>query len=170
MTRPLDSNDGGLFLHDPLAMALAVDATLVRTRPLPVRVETKGEHTRGMSVSDRRRSAGARPGDGNAAAGDSSLVDVAFEVDAARVLGLVAERVLGAARPAERPADVVVVGSANTDLTVTAHALPRPGETVTEAVHAAALAVTRSGAQSGIPRRSELARTSPARVRALQPR
>ena len=156
MTRPLDSNDGGLLLHDPLAMALAVDATLVRTRPLPVRVETKGEHTRGMSVSDRRRSAGARPGDGNAAAGDPSLVDVAFEVDAARVLGLVAERVLGAARPAERPADVVVVGSANTDLTVTAHALPRPGETVTEgALHTGfggkganqAVAARRAGAE-----------------------
>ena len=38
----------------------------------------------------------------------------------------------GAARPTERFADVVVVGSANTDLTVTARALPRPGETVTE--------------------------------------
>ena len=156
MTRPLDSNDGGLLLHDPLAMALAVDATLVRTRPLPVRIETKGEHTRGMSVSDRRRTAGARPADGNAAAGDSSLVDVAFEVDAARVLGLVAERVLGAARPAERPADVVVVGSANTDLTVTARALPRPGETVTEgALHTGfggkganqAVAARRAGAE-----------------------
>ena len=156
MTRPLDSNDGGLFLHDPLAMSLAVDATLVRTRPLPVRVETKGEHTRGMSVSDRRRTAGARPADGNAAADDSPLVDVAFEVDAARVLGLVAERVLGAARPAERPADVVVVGSANTDLTVTAHALPRPGETVTEgALHTGfggkganqAVAARRAGAE-----------------------
>ena len=156
MTRPLDSNDGGLLLHDPLAMALAVDATLVRTRPLPVRIETKGEHTRGMSVSDRRRTAGARPADRNAAAGDSSLVDVAFEVDAARVLGLVAERVLGAARPAERPADVVVVGSANTDLTVTARALPRPGETVTEgALHTGfggkganqAVAARRAGAE-----------------------
>lgn len=130
LTRPLESTDGGLLLHDPLAMALAVDATLVRTHPLPVRVETKGVHTRGMSIADRRPTRSAQQTDD--AAGDAPLVDVAFEVDAARVLGLVAERVLGAARPAERPADVVVVGSANTDLTVTARALPRPGETVTE--------------------------------------
>ena len=156
MARPVDSNDGELLLHDPLAMALAVDSTLVRTRALPVRVETKGEHTRGMSVADRRRSEGAR-GDGDADAhGDEPLVDVAFEVDTARVLGLVAERVLGAARPEERPADVVVVGSANTDLTVTARSLPRPGETVTEgALHTGfggkganqAVAARRAGAE-----------------------
>ena len=132
LTRPLESTDGGLLLHDPLAMALAVDTTLVRTRRLPVRVETKGIHTRGMSIADRRPTRGKRPADGGAAEDDAPLVDVAFEVDAARVLGLVAERVLGAARPTERFADVVVVGSANTDLTVTARALPRPGETVTE--------------------------------------
>ena len=132
LTRPLESTDGGLLLHDPLAMALAVDATLVRTRRLPVRVETKGIHTRGMSIADRRPTREKRPADGDAAEDDAPLVDVAFEVDAARVLGLVAERVLGAARPTERFADVVVVGSANTDLTVTARALPRPGETVTE--------------------------------------
>ena len=130
--RPVDSNDGGRPLHDPLAMALAVDATLVRTRALPVRVETKGEHTRGMSIADRRQAGGAHRAGATDAEDDASLVEVAFEVDTARVLGLVAERVLGAARPDERPADVVVVGSANTDLTVTAPALPRPGETVTE--------------------------------------
>ena len=156
MMRPVDSNDGGLFLHDPLAVALAVDATLVRTRALPVRVETKGEHTRGMSIADRRQTPGA-PRTGAPDAGDGApLVDVAFEVDTARVLGLVAERVLGAARPEERPADVVVVGSANTDLTVTARSLPRPGETVTEgALHTGfggkganqAVAARRAGAE-----------------------
>ena len=132
ISRPLDASDGGMFLHDPLAVAVAVDTTLVRTRPLSIRVETKGEHTRGMAVADRRPKRGAGLRDGNATAGESSLVDVAFDVDTARVLGLIAERVLGAARPEERPADVVVVGSANTDLTVKARALPRPGETVTE--------------------------------------
>ena len=156
MTRPLDSNDDGLFLHDPLAMALAVDSTLVRTRPLPVRVETKGVHTRGMSIADRRPARDVRPAEGDTPEDDRRLVDVAFEVDAPRVLGLVAERVLGAARPAERPADVVVVGSANTDLTVTARALPRPGETVTEgALHTGfggkganqAVAARRAGAE-----------------------
>ena len=44
------------------------------------------------------------------------------------------------------------------------------GASVTEAVHAAALAVTRRGAQSGIPRRSEVARTVPASARAPQSR
>ena len=132
MTRPVDTNDGGQFLHDALAMALAVDSTLARTRALPVRIETKGELTRGMSVADRRQARGARRAGATDAEDDATLVEVAFEVDTARVLGLVAERVLGAARPDERPADVVVVGSANTDLTVTAPALPRPGETVTE--------------------------------------
>ena len=156
MTRPLDSNDDGLFLHDPLAMAIAIDSTLVRTRPLPVRVETKGVHTRGMSIADRRPARDVRLAEGDTPEDDRRLVDVAFEVDAARVLGLVAERVLGAARPAERPADVVVVGSANTDLTVTARALPRPGETVTEgALHTGfggkganqAVAARRAGAE-----------------------
>ena len=154
--RPVDSNDGGLFLNDPLAMAIAVDTTLVRTRALPVRVETKGEHTRGMSIADRRRNRGTPRTGAADAADDVPLVDVAFEVDTARVLGLVAERVLGAARPEERPADVVVVGSANTDLTVTAQSLPRPGETVTEgALHTGfggkganqAVAARRAGAE-----------------------
>ncbi len=167
LVRPVDANGGGLFLNDPLAMALAVDATLVRTRALPVRVETRGEHTRGMSIADRRRNRGT-PRTGTAdAADDAPLdeapradvafeVDVALEVDVERVLGLVAERVLGAARPEERPADVVVVGSANTDLTVTARSLPRPGETVTEgALHTGfggkganqAVAARRAGAE-----------------------
>ena len=156
VARPLGSSDDGLLLHDPLAMALAVDETLVRTRPLLVRVETKGLHTRGMSIADRRPVRTVQPDEGNTVGDERPLVDVAVEVDAARVLGLVAERVLGAARVAERPADVVVVGSANTDLTVTARALPRPGETVTEgALHTGfggkganqAVAARRAGAE-----------------------
>ena len=134
-TRAWSSSEDGMPLHDPLATALAIDPGLVRTRPLPVRVETAGLHTRGMSVADRRpyRGAPRRPVSG-ATRGDAPVVNVAFEVDASRVLDLVVERVLGAAHPAERRADVVVVGSANTDLTVTARTLPRPGETVTEGV------------------------------------
>ena len=134
-TRAWASSEAGMPLHDPLATALAIDPGLVRTRALPVRVETRGVHTRGMSIADRRphRGAGRRTGK-DAAGGDVPLVDVAFEVDAGRVLGLVAERVLGAGRPGEARADVVVVGSANTDLTVAARSLPRPGETVTEGV------------------------------------
>ena len=135
ITRPLASSGSRMPLHDPLAMALAIDPGLARTRPLHVRVETRGVHTRGMSIADRRprRAARRRTGE-DAAGGDAPLVDVAFEIDAGRVLDLVAERALGAGPPAERRADVVVMGSANTDLTVTAGRLPRPGETVTEGV------------------------------------
>ena len=249
-TRTWASSEAGMPLHDPLATALAIDPGLVRTRPLPVRVETRGVLTRGMSIADRRarRQAAGSPSGGPAAgtagdatrgttgdairsaargtAGDTAsgttedvagettevptggmtghtgesaaedatrtvargaagdtmdaaagavageivetstggmstgpidgltgnadesaagdrprLVDVAFEVDAGRVLALVAERVFGAGprvrgrhgaeRSAESGADVVVIGSANTDLTITLPALPRPGETVT---------------------------------------
>ena len=133
-TRPLASRDLGMPLHDPLAMALAIDPGLVRTRPLPVRVETGGVHTRGMSIADRRPVRSVRRTGEDAARSDPPLVDVAFDVDAGRVLELLAERVLSADRPTGRHADVVVVGSANTDLTVTARTLPKPGETVTEGV------------------------------------
>ena len=134
-TRSLASSGSGMPLHDPLAMALAIDSGLARTRALRMRVETRGVHTRGMSIADRRshRTPRRRAGE-NAAGGDVPLVDVAFEINSHRVLDLVSERVLGAGPPAERHADVIVVGSANTDLTVTARTLPRPGETVTEGV------------------------------------
>ena len=130
-TRAWSSSEAGMPLHDPLATALAIDPALARTRPLPMRVETKGVHTRGMSVADRRphRAAPRRSG-GGAGEADAPMVDVAFEVDARRVLDLVTERVFGAARPSGRRVDVVVIGAANTDLTVAAPTLPRPGETV----------------------------------------
>ena len=134
-TRAWGSNKDGMPLHDPLATALAIDPGLVRTRPLPVRVETVGVHTRGMSVADRRAHRATPRRKGEDAAGSAApVVDVAFEVDAERVLDLVADRVLDAGRTAARRADVVVVGSANTDMTVAARTLPRPGETVTEGV------------------------------------
>lgn len=45
---------GGLVLHDPLAVAVALDPTLVETEELPLTVELEGRHTRGMTVADRR--------------------------------------------------------------------------------------------------------------------
>ena len=96
-TRAWSSSAEGKPLHDPLAVALAIDPDLVRTRPLVVRVETRGVHTRGMSVADRRshRRPSRREG-ADGPGGKTPFVDVAFEVDARRVLDLVAERVLGA--------------------------------------------------------------------------
>lgn len=116
---------GGIPLHDPLAVAAAVDPSLLGCIRLPLAVETQGEHTRGMSLADRR--APARPEFA------APRVEVATEVDAERALALFAERVLApeaGKRPARAGAGVVVVGSANTDLIVTAGHLPAPGETV----------------------------------------
>jgi purine nucleosidase/pyrimidine-specific ribonucleoside hydrolase len=76
----------GMALHDPLAVAVAIDATLVQCVPLPLVVERRSPHTLGMTVADRRdaaRRSTAWP-----------EIQVALEVDAARVLALFAERVL----------------------------------------------------------------------------
>lgn len=45
---------GACAQHDALAVAVAVDPTLVEAPLLPARVETRGEFTRGMTVVDRR--------------------------------------------------------------------------------------------------------------------
>ena len=43
-----------LVMHDPLAVAVALDPSLVATRALPVDVETRGELTRGQTIADFR--------------------------------------------------------------------------------------------------------------------
>ena len=45
---------GGIVLHDPLAMAVALDPGLVTLEAMPVEVECDGSLTRGMSLADRR--------------------------------------------------------------------------------------------------------------------
>ena len=73
----------------------------------------------------------------------------------------------GAAAPKVKAIDTV--GAGDTFVGYLASDLARGvplGDSVAEAVSAAALAVTRPGAQSGIPRRADLARTAPARSRA----
>lgn len=49
-------NEGfyGCYLHDPLAMAVAIDSSLVTTESLHIMVETEGRFTTGMSLADRR--------------------------------------------------------------------------------------------------------------------
>ena len=49
-------------VHDPCAVAYVIDPSIVETEAHPVHVECRGEHTRGMTVVDRRRSA---PKDGH---------------------------------------------------------------------------------------------------------
>jgi purine nucleosidase len=59
-----------LVMHDPLAVAVALDPTLVRIRMAPVDVETRGELTRGFTLADFR--------------GEAGVIGVALEVDAGR--------------------------------------------------------------------------------------
>ncbi|MEZ0241316.1 MAG: nucleoside hydrolase, partial [Chloroflexota bacterium] len=79
----------GAFIHDPFAVAAAIDRMLVKTRALPVDVETGPGLAHGMTVADWRGLTGSPPN-----------VDVAVEADAEtfferfidRVGGLAAER------------------------------------------------------------------------------
>jgi purine nucleosidase len=51
----------GAFIHDPLAVAAALDRSLVTAEPLHVDVETRGGITDGMTVADRRGLTGKPP-------------------------------------------------------------------------------------------------------------
>jgi inosine-uridine nucleoside N-ribohydrolase len=51
----------GGYLHDPLAIAVAVRRNLVRYHDLHVEVETRGEITRGMTVAEARTEREKRP-------------------------------------------------------------------------------------------------------------
>ena len=75
--------DGGITLHDPLAVAVAADPTLVGLEPLDVQVETESDLTRGLSLADRRPGTpeGRRP----------SNCRVALTVDAPRALAMALE-------------------------------------------------------------------------------
>lgn len=57
-------------LHDPLAMLVAVNPDIVKTKKLPLRVESKGEFTKGMFICDERNTKM-----------ECNLVDIAMEVD-----------------------------------------------------------------------------------------
>jgi purine nucleosidase len=72
----------GAFIHDPLALAAALDPTLVRTEAVTVDVELGGRLTTGETVTDWRRVWGRSPN-----------VDVAVEAEAARFLARFIERV-----------------------------------------------------------------------------
>ena len=74
----------GMFLHDPLAVGVVADPSLVRMQPMPVAIERRGELTAGMAVADLRRRSQATP-----------TATVCLEVEAARFLHMFAERVLG---------------------------------------------------------------------------
>jgi purine nucleosidase len=83
-----DRYDGfyGAFIHDPLAVAAALDRSLITTEALYVDVETRGEITSGMTVADRRRLTGKPPN-----------LDVAVTANVAEFLDRLVERVGGLA-------------------------------------------------------------------------
>jgi inosine-uridine nucleoside N-ribohydrolase len=76
--------DAGITLHDPLALALALDPSLAKLEPLHVEVECEGRVTRGMSVADRRPMVSDRKRHPNCR--------VALSVDAPRFLRLFLDR------------------------------------------------------------------------------
>lgn len=74
--------DGG-YLHDPMAVAAAIDPSLIAWEEMRVEVETKGEFTSGMSVADVR----------SFAPRCAPNAQVARKVDGARFLEMFFDRV-----------------------------------------------------------------------------
>jgi inosine-uridine nucleoside N-ribohydrolase len=74
---------GGIVLHDPLAMAVALDPSLVTFEPASVEVECEGRLTRGLTLMDRREIPSHRK--------RAPTCRVAVDVRAARVLEMVLE-------------------------------------------------------------------------------
>lgn len=74
----------GLFLHDPLAVGVAIDRTIVHTTRLKIDVETDGALTEGMTVADMRQVKAHLKNPPN--------VEAAIDVDAPRFLNLFRER------------------------------------------------------------------------------
>jgi purine nucleosidase len=77
----------GAFIHDPLALAAALDPALVRAEDLAVDVELGGTLTTGETVADWRRAWGRPP---TLSVAVEARVDVFFERFIERVAGLAA--------------------------------------------------------------------------------
>ena len=73
----------GMFLHDPLAVGVVLDPSIVRERPMALAIEGRGELTSGMVVADLRRRSRGIPN-----------ASVCMEVEAARFLQVFTQRVL----------------------------------------------------------------------------
>lgn len=90
----------GSPMYDPLAVGVAIDATLVTAPPMHVEVETHGEFTRGETVANRHGVV-----ERNVLHGDRYLIEgldkvepnakVCLEVDAARFLEMFVSRIRG---------------------------------------------------------------------------
>ncbi len=73
----------GMPLHDPLAMATVLEPTIVETKHLPVRIETRGQYTTGRTVVDFYGVTGEKPN-----------VDVALAVDRDRFVQMILDAML----------------------------------------------------------------------------
>lgn len=71
-------------LHDPLAIGVVIDPSLVSSEPMHVEVEVKGEFTEGMTLADRRSI--------HAVLKESPNAEVCLNVDASRFLSFFLER------------------------------------------------------------------------------
>ena len=70
-------------MHDPLALATAIDPSLVSTKKMYVGVESFGKHTRGTTLGKTKAWTGAQ-----------TSICVALDVDVERCLNFFASRVL----------------------------------------------------------------------------
>jgi inosine-uridine nucleoside N-ribohydrolase len=75
-----------IYLHDPLAVGVVIDPSLVATEGMHIEVETEGAITAGMTVADRRL---IRP-----QFKKNSNAEVCISVDAPRFLSFFLERLL----------------------------------------------------------------------------
>jgi purine nucleosidase len=92
--------DGATPMYDPLAVGVAIDATLVTASAMHVDVETRGEFTRGETVANRRNEI-----ERNVLHGDRYIIEglekvppnakVCLEVQAERFLQLFVSRIQG---------------------------------------------------------------------------
>jgi purine nucleosidase len=91
---------GGTPMYDPLAVGVAIDATLVKAPPMHVDVETRGDFTRGETVANRHGAV-----ERNVLHGDRYIIEgvdkvepnakVCVDVDAERFLQLFVSRIRG---------------------------------------------------------------------------
>lgn len=72
-------------LHDPLAVAYVIEPSLLKTRRSDIKIETKGEFTRGVTVDNRNIFTGRAEG---------YNADVCIHVDAKRFIGFFMDRIL----------------------------------------------------------------------------
>ncbi len=90
----------GSPLHDPLAVGVAIDRSLVKTQPMRVDVEVRGELTRGETVANRHnlRETSVEKGDRRVVQGVERVepnAEVSVDVDAERFLQLFLSRLRG---------------------------------------------------------------------------